>query len=60
MEELEDEVKLMAKNMTKEINEIDTEKVSTTSIKSKVNPEKEMTVNLAMTKNTKRNVLNKA
>ena len=45
MEELDNEAKLMAKNMTKDISEIDTEMINTTRIKSKVNPEKEMILN---------------
>ena len=37
--------------MTREIIEIDTEKINATHIKSKVNPEKEMTLNLAISEN---------
>ena len=39
MEELDNEAQFMDKNMLKEIIEIDTEMINTTSIKSKVNPE---------------------
>ena len=38
-------------NTNKQVVEIDTEKISTTSIKSKVNPAKEMTLNVAIYKN---------
>ena len=48
MEDLDNEQKPMAKNMPKEIIEIDMEKMNTTSIKSKVYPKKEMTLNLAI------------
>ena len=51
MEELGHEAKLMAKNMPKEIIEIDTEKINTPSFKSKVNLEKEMTLNLDISEN---------
>jgi hypothetical protein len=38
--------------MTKEIIQIDTEKIKTTSMESKVNPEKEMNMSLAISENT--------
>ena len=41
----------MAKNMTKQIIEIDTEKINTISSESKVNPEKEMNLKLAISEN---------
>ena len=38
--------------MPKEIIEIGTEKINTTSVKSKVNPDKEITLNLAVSENS--------
>ena len=55
MEEMDNEAEL---TNNKEIIEIDTEKINTLSIKSKVNPEKVMTLNLAISKMQKINVLN--
>ena len=54
MEELDIETKLTT---NKEIMEIDTEKINTISIKSKVNPENDMTLCLAFSKMQKRFVL---
>ena len=53
MEDLDSEAKLKAGNTNIEVVEIEPEKIYTTSIKSKVNPAKDMTLNVAISENAK-------
>ena len=51
MEALDNEAQILAKERPKETIEIETEKINTTSYKSKVNPNQEMTFNMTISEN---------
>ena len=51
MEELDKEAILMNNNKNKDFTETESEKIHTISIKSTVNPEKDITLNVAICEN---------